>query len=516
MCVNPGMRRLASLLLVACGLTAALAAPGAQAAPPPIKHVWIIQLENKSYDQAFVDNVANQYLWKTLPAAGQVLRQYHGTGHASLDNYISQISGQAPNPLTQADCPLYVDVLPGIMGTDGQVLGTGCVYPPKARTLVDQLEAKGLTWKGYMQDIGNDPAREPATCGNPTLNRPDRTQSAAAADQYAARHNPFVYFHSILDVPGRCAAHVGALPPLADDLKSVASTPNFSWITPNLCDDGHDATPCAGVNTKGTKEGDLIAADAFLARWVPEIMRSPAFRKDGLLLVTFDESGISDSISCCMEPAGLNTPAPGISGPGGGRTGAVALSPYIQPGSVSDVPYNHYSLLKSLEQLYGIDEYLGYANMGGLVPFGADVYNRPDGGATTMPGPIRPGDAGSTGTARKLRVSARLDRPRTVAQLRRRLAGAGLRVRVKLTGSDRALNGVRLRLMRRVGQGRTVTVATGPAARTLRHGTGILRIRLSAARRARLRPGTYVLVAEVVHEHGVIARSRVSFVVRAR
>lgn len=512
----PRLRALAVLLATiaaSAATTAAVAAAPAQAAPPPIKHVWIIQLENKSYDQAFVNNMANQYLWATLPKAGEVLRQYHGTGHASLDNYITQISGQAPNPLTQADCPIYLDVLPGIMGTDGQALGTGCVYPPQVKTLVDQLEAKGLTWKGYMEDMGNDPAREPATCGNPQPGRPDPTQAATAKDQYAARHNPFVYFHSILDVPGRCAAHVGTLPPLADDLKTVASTPNFSWITPNLCNDGHDATPCKGPNTKGTTEGDLIAADAFLAKWVPQIMSSPAFKKDGLLLVTFDESGLSDAVSCCGEPAGLNTPAPGIMGPGGGRTGAVALSPYVQPGSVSDVPYNHYSLLKSLEQLFGIDDYLGYANMTGLVPFGADVYNRPGGGATTMPGPLQPGDAGSTGTASRLKVTARFEHARTVGRLRARLA-RGLRVKVKVTGSDRALNPVRVRLVRRLAAGRATTIATGPRARTLRAGTGTLTIRLGARARGRLRAGTYVLVVEVLHENAVLKRARVAFRVR--
>lgn len=505
-------RTVAFLLSVVAVLTAATAGPAAAQAPP-VRHVWIIQLENKSYDQAFVDNMANQYLWSTLPKAGRILRQYHGTGHASLDNYITQLSGQAPNPLTQADCPLYMNVLPGIMGTDGQVIGTGCVYPPQAKTLVDQLEAKGLSWKGYMQDMGNDPSREPARCGNPTLGQADGTQSATATDQYAARHNPFVYFHSILDVPGRCAAHVGPLPPLADDLGSVATTPNFSWITPNLCDDGHDATPCKGTNTKGTKEGDLIAADAFLARWVPEIVRSPAFKRDGLLLITFDESGLSDTVACCNEPAGLNTPAPGIFGPGGGRTGAVALSPFIRPGSTSDVPYNHYALLKSLEQLFGIDQYLGYAGLPGLAAFGADVYNRPEGGTVPLPGPLRPGDAGSTGTATPLKVRAAFERTRTVGRLRARLAG-GLRVRVRLTGSDRALAPVRVRLDRRLGKGRAVTVATGPRARTLKHGTGVVALRLRAAARRRLRPGTYVVVVEVLHENKVLKRQRTSFPVR--
>jgi hypothetical protein len=503
-----------ALALTLAAVTGSASASATAVGPPPARHVWVIQLENKSYDDSFVKNMANQYLWRTLPQAGLLLRQYHGTGHASLDNYITQLSGQAPNALTQADCPFYTDVLPGIIGTDGQAVGQGCVYPPKVRTLVDQLEAKGLSWKGYMEDMGNDPAREPATCGNPRMNAADPTENATEKDQYAARHNPFVYFHSILDVPGRCQAHVVPLPPLVDDLRQVATTPNFSWITPNLCNDGHDATPCKGKNTKGTNEGDLIAADAFLARWVPLIMKSEAFRQDGLLFITFDESSISDAASCCAEPAGLNTPMPGIGGPGGGRTGAILLSPYVRAGSTTDVPYNHYSFLKSLEQVFGIDEYLGYADLPGLVPFGDDVYTRPGGGPVPLPGALLPGDAGSTGRARPLRLRATLVRPpHGLAALRGRLQ-SGLQVRIRVTGTDRNVSPVRVRLVRRVRAGVFTPVADSGRLRLLRGGTGVLTLRLARAGRARLRPGRYVAVAEVVHEGKVQRRARVVTTVR--
>lgn len=509
------MRPVLALLATLAGLLGVVAAPAA-AAPPPIKHVWVIQLENKAYDASFVNNMANQYLWRTLPQAGLLMTQYHGTGHASLDNYITQMSGQAPNPITQADCQTYMDVTPGIVGTDGQALGLGCVYPPMVKTLVDQLEAKGLTWKGYMQDMGNDPAREPATCGNPALNSQDKTQGAAANDQYAARHNPFVYFHSILDVPGRCQSHVVPLPPLADDLKTAATTPNFSWITPNLCDDGHDATPCAGPNSKGTKEGDLIAADAFLAKWVPVIMSSPAYKDDGLLMITFDESAATDTLACCAEPAGLNTPAPGITGPGGGRTGLVAVSPFITPGTQSAVPYNHYSFLKSMEQVFGIDEYLGYANMPGLVPFGDDVYNNKAGTTTMMPGPIKPGDAGSTGKAEPIKVKLRLSKPTRVKTLRTRLARkAGFRIRVVVTGTDRALNPVRVRLVKppKKKGGRSTTLATTKAIAT-KDGSALVALKLSRAGRAKLRSGRYVLVGEVLHENAVLKFASVALKLR--
>ena len=66
--------------------------------PPKIGHVWTIILENKSYEATFTGLNQNSYLWKTLPSYGELLRQYYGTGHYSLDNYISLVSGQAPAP----------------------------------------------------------------------------------------------------------------------------------------------------------------------------------------------------------------------------------------------------------------------------------------------------------------------------------------------------------------------------------------------------------------------------------
>ena len=484
------MRRL-TIVFSLVALFCVLAFPGQGSALPPIKHVWVIELENKTYDATFVNN-KNPYLGHLVPQAGSLMRKYYGTSHASLGNYVTQISGQAPNILTQADCLVYIDVLPGIIGTDEQAIGQGCVYPPQVKTLPDQLEAKGLTWKGYMEDLGNDPTRESTRCGAPKPNSQDHTQSATAKDQYAARHNPFVYFHSILDPPGRCAAHVGPLPPLADDLKSIATTPNFSWITPNLCNDAHDGTPCAGTNAKGTKDGGLVATDAFLAKWVPVIMNSPAFRADGLLLVMFDESDSSDSASCCGEPTGLNTPFPGISGSGGGITGAVALSQFIKPGSVDDTKYNHYSLLKSLEQIFGINQYLGYANMPGLSSFGDDVFNRPAGGAVTIPGATTPG-------TQKLAVHMSVKVPKTLAGMRSRLR-QGLAVTVTVTGTDHALYPVRVRLARAPAHkgGRAVTIAA-TKARTLRNGRGTITLTASAKVRARLKRGHYLLIAESRH-----------------
>jgi hypothetical protein len=186
-----------------------------------------------------------------------------------------------------------------------------------------------------------------------------------------------MYFHSIIDEQKSCDAHDVDYSKLSHDLRKESSTPQFSFITPNLCHDGHDE-PC--VNGE---PGGLVSANEFLQKAVPPILKSPAYEDRGLLIVTFDEAeaapGPGDSSACCGELSGPNTTNPGfiVPGPGGGRTGAVMISPCISPGTVSDQEYNHYSLLRSVEDGFGLG-HLGYAAADGLRPFGSDVYTRPD------------------------------------------------------------------------------------------------------------------------------------------
>ena len=110
-------------------------------------------------------------------------------------------------------------------------------------------------------------------------------------DAYATRHDPFMYFHSIIDSPS-CQTHVVNLNQLPADLADERTTPNFVFITPNLCDDGHDGngTGAPGTTCANGQPGGLTSIDAFLQKWVPQIMASPAYRKDGLIIITFDES----------------------------------------------------------------------------------------------------------------------------------------------------------------------------------------------------------------------------------
>ena len=97
--------------------------------PRSIGHVFVINLENEDYDTTWGASSPAQYLNGTLVKQGKLLTQYYGIGHASLDNYIAQISGQAPNPSTQSDCMKYVEFASKGVGKYGQALGNGCEYP---------------------------------------------------------------------------------------------------------------------------------------------------------------------------------------------------------------------------------------------------------------------------------------------------------------------------------------------------------------------------------------------------
>lgn len=329
---------------------------------PAAHHVFVVNLENKGYDETWGPTSPAPYLSKTLRAQGVLLDQYYGTAHNSLPNYVAQLSGQGPSVDTQGDCQVYRSFVQVATAAPGQAVGQGCVYPAAVPTLAGQLSARGLSWKGYMEDMGTP-------CRHPALNTVDPTQKARVGDQYAVRHNPFVYFRSITD-SATCAARDVDLKRLPKDLASASTTPSLSYITPNLCDDGHDA-PCVDG-----RPGGLVSADAWLKVWIPKITASPAFRADGILIITFDESDgpQSDATACCGEGPGPNTPQPGISGPGGGRVGALVISRFVRAGTWSTTTYNHYSLLASIEELFGLPK-LGYAASPGLNRFGLDVYN---------------------------------------------------------------------------------------------------------------------------------------------
>jgi len=438
-----------------------------------IRHVVVINLENESYASTFGPGSVATYLNRVLVPQGELLSDYHATGHVSADNYMAEVAGQAPNLVTSSDCITdlttfagsFNDITPGTPDPNraaypGQVDGQGCVYPAAVQTIGNQLtsldrEGHTPTWRAYVEDMGNDPARDGGTpdplggtdCAHPTqvaglaadgtngAEGPSATGSqvhSSTTDQYVDRHNPFIYFHAVTDSAAYCAAHVvplgsvvtgaGGRPDafqghLASDFAQQSTTPAFSLITPNVCNDGHDAH-CAGTNTDGTTTGGLVGADAWLSHWMPLILGSPAYR-DGSMLVTIttDEGSVADGSAAAGELPGpgsanpgysplLNIPSatyggktlyqvlgatgitPGVAPaagtlPGGGLVGALLLnSRWITPGTVNATPYNHYSALRTYEDLLGIANggsdghgHLGLAGAAGLTPFGSDVFN---------------------------------------------------------------------------------------------------------------------------------------------
>jgi phosphatidylinositol-3-phosphatase len=432
--------------------------------PGAIKHIIVVELENESFSATFGPSSPAAYLNDTLVPQGELLKSYYATGHVSLDNYVAQVSGQAPNQVSNSDCAgAYNDVTPGTLDPDqalypGQVDGQGCVFPKNVQTIGNQLDRAypltiGSDWREYAEDMGNDPARDGGRadplggtdCAHPAQTNglatddtnnaegPNATGSqvkSAIADQYANRHNPFVYFHSVTDNAWLCDHDVVPLGTattqsdgtvayqghLAQDLKHERTTPRFAFITPNLCDDGHDAT-CAGTNDAGGTTGGLVGADDFLRTWMPLILNSPAYRSGHtLVVITFDEGSVTDTTAGDHEQPGPNNANPGYSPllnapiaalggltfydllgvtgltpgvepptgtmPGGGQVGAVLLNPdWIKAGSTDDaVSYNHYSALRTFEDLLGIrfggaDEHghLGFAAT--ATDFGPDVFN---------------------------------------------------------------------------------------------------------------------------------------------
>jgi hypothetical protein len=339
---------------------------------PPIKHVFVIMLSGEPYASVFGPSSAALYLTHTLEHHGELLVRYDAVAHEELANELALLSGQGPTVETAANCPNYADIAPTGVGADEQVLGSGCVYPASTQTLPGQLSAKHLNWRAYVQGIDEAGAQQGA-CAHPTLGQADPTAvQSASTGSYATFRNPFVYFGSIVGSPV-CAADDVGLESLKGDLADAKRTPRFSYIAPDRCDDGNP-TPC----TAGAPAG-LAPADALLRQVVPEILASKAYKESGLLVITVDEAPSSgefaDSSSCCGEPLFPNDPVKTAIGEprGGGAVGALLLSPYVKGATTSQELFNHFSLLRTIEDLFGLG-HLGYAGLSTVKSFEPSMF----------------------------------------------------------------------------------------------------------------------------------------------
>jgi phosphatidylinositol-3-phosphatase len=331
----------------------------AEAQPTKIRHVFLIVLAGHGFDANFGTASAATYLNGTLRPKGTLLSDYTSLGRNGLPDLLAIVGGQPPNADTRAGCTTYREIPPtNAPSRSGEIAADGCVYPNTVTTIADQLGARRYTWRAYVEDLDRGPApaagvAPKATCRHPESNGPDDTLTARPGDGYATRHNPFVYYHSLLDL-GDCDSSDGALSALEADLRSAKDTPNLAYIAPNLCNDGTES-PCVDGSP-----GGLSAADAFLATWVPKILASPAYRADGLLVVAF-AGNVTPTTTDPASPADPPADAPV-------KNGALLVSRYAQAGGTAGTDYDPYGLLRSLEDLFALRPLARAAQAGSFAP----------------------------------------------------------------------------------------------------------------------------------------------------
>jgi hypothetical protein len=282
-----------------------------------IKHVFVVSLASSGYDAAFGTTPQMPYLASTLRPQGDLLSEFKLLDKAALPNSIATIGGQPPTPETKADCPVY----------------DKCIYSAETLTLADQLGLAKFSWRAYMEGMVNPETGLPDNCVYPQPGAPE----TAVTGGYASRLNPFVYFHSLLDL-GDCASNDMPFTELEKDLKKPSATPNYSYISPNLCNAG-----ISGQCVPGSPDG-AAAADAFLATLVPKILAAPAYKKDGLLIVTFGQVNTAAPVDPAA-PAPTGDPL---------KVGTLLVSPFVTAGATDAVAYTPYSLLRSTEDLFGL------------------------------------------------------------------------------------------------------------------------------------------------------------------
>ena len=273
---------------------------------PPIKHVFLIMLSSQGYNQSFATTMGHPYISGTLRKQGELVTQYYGVASSSLASEIALTSGQGPTQDTSANCPVFSNIVPTGNAAGKQVIGDGCVYPQTTQSLPSELSDNGNTWRAYIQGIDQGPAGQPRSCRFPTPGAADPNQAVTPTDPYVTYLNPFVYYGG-LTTGTDCTQNDVGLSKLATDLKQVKTTANFSYIAPDACNNGSD-TPCM----PGAPAG-LAQSDAFLKTVVPEIEASPAYKQDGMIVVTFDQAPQAgpdfDATSCCDQPTFPNLTA---------------------------------------------------------------------------------------------------------------------------------------------------------------------------------------------------------------
>ena len=327
--------------------------PIAAAQMPRYAHILVIVAENKGHDLILgpgtvapnINRLARQY---------GLASQFFAEVHPSEGNYIAMLAGDTFG--IHDDDAFYCK--PGMRDVwCGKSQRTDYVdHTLTARSLMDQLEGRGLTWKAYMESLpeaGSLAVRWP-TADKPVAGVPEQL--------YAAKHNAFVNFRNVQRDPAR-AGKIVAFNVLYRDLSS-GEMPNFAHIVPNQCDDmhGRDAGPDVPADCRKSDPAALIArGDRIIGELVQRIMDSPLWRSpdNTAIVITFDENEKDerqggDQGCCGSDPSNA-------AHSGGGRIPTLVITNHGPRRVVDDRPYNHYSLLRTIEAAFGIAEYLGHA-----------------------------------------------------------------------------------------------------------------------------------------------------------
>jgi phosphatidylinositol-3-phosphatase len=320
---------------VSAGTASSSSHSGPSRGVPPLKHVFVIMMENTSYDDLLSSSNPNTTFIQQLAANNGLATNYFGVTHVSLPNYIATTSGQTWNSNSDdtAQAPLF-----------------------NHQNIVDQLEAAGVSWKAYMEDLPFP--------GDLVGSTPDGL--------YVRKHNPFLMYPDVYNNPSR-ADNVVPLTQLSTDL-STGNVPKFVWITPNICNDMHGGAPSCPFPSSPTDP--LQAAlyqdgDNFLSTWVTAITHSKAWTGHSAIFITWDEGGFEDEAP--FGPTDIRpgpdspilpaTPADPTTGGGGDLAGGTTYGGGHVPmivvargvGHRIDSTFaGHYSLLQTIEQNFGL------------------------------------------------------------------------------------------------------------------------------------------------------------------
>jgi hypothetical protein len=340
------MRRLIPLAFAA--LAFVTGCHGASARPgriPRYAHIFVIVEENKDYEQ-ILDPVAAPNIAALAQHYGNATRFYSEV-HPSEANYVALLGGDTFG-IHDDDgftCkPRDADPFCGGSTEPGYVDHT-----VRAPHLGQQLEAAGLTWKGYYENLP-EPGALVFIASDPSIS--DGTKKTAL---YASKHSGFLNFASVQADPKRADKIVG-FDQLDRDLAS-GSLPSFALIVPNQCHemhglDGPKVPPDCSLKPQLIRRGD-----AEVGELVSRIQATPAWRSadNVAIVVTFDEGSKGTREGCCGVTPGA------ISNFGGGHIPTVVITNHGPRGLADPTPYSHYSLLRTMEEAFRLKGRLGRA-----------------------------------------------------------------------------------------------------------------------------------------------------------